>query len=96
MVTVTPSDELRALAEALGAQATLMKPLGPLTTYGVGGPAALFVEVEGPADLDAVRAVLADRASSLRFFVIGRGARAAEGRWRRWRRWRRWARGERG
>jgi UDP-N-acetylmuramate dehydrogenase len=74
MVTVTPSDELRALAEALGAQATLMKPLGPLTTYGVGGPAALFVEVEGPADLDAVRAVLADRASSLRFFVIGRGS----------------------
>jgi UDP-N-acetylmuramate dehydrogenase len=74
MVTVTPSDELRALAEALGAQATLMKPLGPLTTYGVGGPAALFVEVEGPADLDAVRAVLADRASSLPLFVIGRGS----------------------
>ena len=44
----------------------LMKPLGPLTTYGVGGPAALFVEVEGAADLDAVRAVLAERASSLR------------------------------
>jgi UDP-N-acetylmuramate dehydrogenase len=74
MVTVTPSDELRALAEALGAQATLMKPLGPLTTYGVGGPAALFVDVEGAADLDAVRAVLAERASSLRLFVIGRGS----------------------
>jgi len=74
MVTVTPSDELRALAEALGARATLMKPLGPLTTYGVGGPAALFVDVEGAADLDAVRAVLAERASSLRLFVIGRGS----------------------
>ena len=35
-----------------------MKPLGPLTTYGVGGPAALFVEVESPADLEAVRRAL--------------------------------------
>ena len=80
MVTVTPSDELRALAGTLGARATLMKPLGPLTTYGVGGPAALFVEVDGPADLDVVRSVLADRTSStgsagaLPIFVIGRGS----------------------
>ncbi len=29
-----------------------MKPLGPLTTYGVGGPAALFVEIDGPRDLE--------------------------------------------
>jgi hypothetical protein len=61
VVTITPSDEVRVLAEALGERATLMKPLGPLTTYGVGGPAALFVEVEGPADLDVVRSVLAER-----------------------------------
>jgi UDP-N-acetylmuramate dehydrogenase len=74
MVTVTPSDELRALAETLGARATLMKPLGPMTTYGVGGPAALFVEVEGAADLDAVRPVLAERAGSRPLFVIGRGS----------------------
>jgi UDP-N-acetylmuramate dehydrogenase len=74
MVTVTPSDELRALAAALGARATLLKPLGPLTTYGVGGPAALFVEVGGPADLDEVRAVLAERGASVPIFVIGRGS----------------------
>jgi UDP-N-acetylmuramate dehydrogenase len=74
MVTVTPSDEIRALAETLGERATLMKPLGPMTTYGVGGPAALFVEVEGPADLDAVRPALAEGAGSLPFFVIGRGS----------------------
>jgi UDP-N-acetylmuramate dehydrogenase len=74
MVTVTPSDELRALAERLGKRATLMRPLGPMTTYGVGGPAALFVEVEGPADLDAVRPVLGEGAGSLPFFVIGRGS----------------------
>ncbi len=52
MVTIRPSEELRALADALGDRATLMRPLGPMTTYGVGGPAALFVEVEGPSDLD--------------------------------------------
>lgn len=74
MVTVTPSAELRALATALGARATLMKPLGPLTTYGVGGPAAVFVEIDGPADLEAVRAVLADRVPAVPFFVIGRGS----------------------
>lgn len=74
MVTVTPGDELRALAEALGERATLMRPLGPLTTYGVGGPAALFVEVEGPADLEVVRPVLAEGAGSLPLFVIGRGS----------------------
>jgi UDP-N-acetylmuramate dehydrogenase len=74
MVTFTPSADVRALADTLGARATLMKPLGPMTTYGVGGPAALFVELEGPADLDEVRPVLADRAASLPFFVIGRGS----------------------
>jgi UDP-N-acetylmuramate dehydrogenase len=73
---VTPSPRLRALAERLGARATLMKPLGPLTTYGVGGPAALFVEVEGPADLDAVRRALEGgvRGGVLGIFVIGRGS----------------------
>jgi UDP-N-acetylmuramate dehydrogenase len=74
MVTASPSDELRSLAEALGARATLMKPLGPMTTYGVGGPAALFVELEGPADLEVARPVLAERAGALPFFVIGRGS----------------------
>ena len=32
---------------------------GPMTTYGVGGPAAVLVEIEGPDDLWPVRAVLA-------------------------------------
>ena len=76
MVTVAPSNEVRALARALGDRASLMKPLGPLTTYGVGGPAALFVEIDGPGDLDAVRAVLEDPASGhgRPLFVIGRGS----------------------
>jgi UDP-N-acetylmuramate dehydrogenase len=50
-----------------------MAPLGPLTTYGVGGPAALYVEVEGPSDLETVRAALRG-APGVPIFVIGRGS----------------------
>ena len=64
-----------ALAGALGARATRRAPLGPLTTYGVGGPAAVLVEIEGPEDLQAVRAVLAERASGdMPVCVVGRGS----------------------
>jgi UDP-N-acetylmuramate dehydrogenase len=71
---VTPGAALRALADALGERATLMRPLGPLTTYGVGGPAALFVEIDGPEDLEPVRTALRDGADGAAVFVIGRGS----------------------
>jgi UDP-N-acetylmuramate dehydrogenase len=75
---VTPGDELGQLAAALGERATLGKSLGPLTTYGVGGPAALFVEVVGPGDLAAVRLACRERAASRGapppVFVLGRGS----------------------
>ena len=76
---MTPAPELGALAAALGERAAPSKPLGPLTTYGVGGPAALYVEVETAADLDEVRAVLSDAlseggAGQIPIFVIGRGS----------------------
>ena len=71
---VTPGAGLRALADALGERATLMRPLGPLTTYGVGGPAALFVEIDGPEDLEPVRIALRDGAGGAAVFVIGRGS----------------------
>ena len=74
MVTIAPSAELRALAAALGDRATLMKPLGPLTTYGVGGPAALFVEIDEPADLDARPRRAGARDRGVPLFVIGRGS----------------------
>jgi UDP-N-acetylmuramate dehydrogenase len=64
--------EIVDLARALGPRAKLDRPLGPLTTYGVGGPAALFIEVEGVGDLDAVRSALSDR--EVEVFVIGRGS----------------------
>jgi UDP-N-acetylmuramate dehydrogenase len=71
---VTPGDELRTVAAALGERATLMKPLGPLTTYGVGGPAALYVEVEGAGDLERVRRALGSSVPRPEVFVLGRGS----------------------
>ncbi len=47
-------------------------PLGALTTYGVGGVAAVLVEVDGLAELAALRSVLAGR--NVPTFVIGRGS----------------------
>ena len=61
-----------ALAALLGAGATREHPLGPLTTYGVGGPAALFVEIDDLGTLDTLRGALAG--SDVAVFVIGRGS----------------------
>jgi len=61
-----------ALAAALGPRAARQAPLGPMTTYGVGGPAAVLVEIEGPDDLGPVRAVLAG--SGVPVCVVGRGS----------------------
>jgi len=68
----TRRDRYDALAAELGARAARHRPLGSLTTYGVGGPAELLVEVEGPDDLEAVRAVLIG--SAVPVCVIGRGS----------------------
>jgi UDP-N-acetylmuramate dehydrogenase len=70
VVTLRPAH--REVAAALGERAKVLAPLGPLTTYGVGGPAAVLIEVDGPADLGEVRAVLRD--TDLALFVIGRGS----------------------
>jgi UDP-N-acetylmuramate dehydrogenase len=64
-----PYDEIAA---ALGPRAMRRQPLGPLTTYGVGGPAALLVEIDGPDDLAPVRAALAGRGVAV--CVVGRGS----------------------
>jgi UDP-N-acetylmuramate dehydrogenase len=61
-----------ALAAALGPRAARDAPLGPMTTYGVGGPAAVLVEIEGPGDLGPVRAVLAG--SGVPVCIVGRGS----------------------
>lgn len=59
-------------ADHLGAQARRDVPLGPLTTYRVGGPAALLVEDAGPEALAAVAGAVV--ASGLPVLVVGRGS----------------------
>ncbi len=63
---------LDAAAAVLGDRARRNVPLGPFTTYGVGGPAALLLEDCGPEELAlASRAVAAGGVPVL---VIGRGS----------------------
>jgi UDP-N-acetylmuramate dehydrogenase len=59
-------------AEVLGDAARRDVPLGPLTTYRVGGPAALLVDVHTEDDL--ARLVTAVRASGAPVLVVGRGS----------------------
>jgi UDP-N-acetylmuramate dehydrogenase len=47
-------------------------PLAPMTTFRLGGPAALFLRAEGDADLVALAEVLA--ATRLPLLVVGRGS----------------------
>lgn len=69
------ADRVTAALQALdhpAIEAAIDVPLGPLTTYRVGGPAAVFVRVDDPSGLEAVtRAV---QASGLAPLVIGRGS----------------------
>jgi UDP-N-acetylmuramate dehydrogenase len=63
---------VEAAAAVLGGRGRRDVALGPLTTYRVGGPAALFVEVADVDDLALVaRAV---RASGVPVLVVGRGS----------------------
>jgi UDP-N-acetylmuramate dehydrogenase len=59
-------------ARLLGPRASRDVPLAPLTTYRVGGPAALFVRARTVDDLLAVAA--ARRATGLPVLVVGRGS----------------------
>jgi UDP-N-acetylmuramate dehydrogenase len=64
-----------AVAEAarlLGERAQRDVPLGPMTTYRVGGAAALFVELSDDEDVAAVRGAVA--ASGVDVLVVGRGS----------------------
>ncbi len=66
------AEGIGAAAEVLGERARRDVPLGPFTTYGVGGPAALLLEDCGPEELAlAGRAVAA---GGIPVLVIGRGS----------------------
>jgi len=62
----------RALAQRLGYQLQTDVPLAAQTSFGIGGPAALYYEATTPAALaDAVRAA---RELEIDYFLLGRGA----------------------
>lgn len=65
-------DPLALAQDALGDLARPMVPLGPFTTYKVGGPAALFVDVTDDDVLAAVAGAV--RASGVEVLVVGNGS----------------------
>jgi UDP-N-acetylmuramate dehydrogenase len=66
------TEAVEAAAAVLGDRARRDVPLGPLTTYGVGGPAALFLGPCGPDDLALAREAVA--ASGVPVLIVGRGS----------------------
>jgi UDP-N-acetylmuramate dehydrogenase len=62
----------RALREAVGRRLAVDFPLAPLTSFRLGGPAALYVEAESQDDLAAVARIV--RATGIPFVVIGKGS----------------------
>ncbi|MCU1377764.1 MAG: UDP-N-acetylenolpyruvoylglucosamine reductase [Acidimicrobiales bacterium] len=66
------SDGVERAAALLGHRARRDVALGPLTTYRVGGPAALFVEVAGDDDLARVAEVV--RTTGIDVLVVGKGS----------------------
>jgi UDP-N-acetylmuramate dehydrogenase len=72
-------DAIEALDDALaflGDRLRREEPIGPLTTYGVGGPARRFLEVADADELAAVSAAVAGLPEAARpaVLVIGRGS----------------------
>ena len=67
---VAAADEL--LTAALGDRLQREQPLAPMTTYRVGGDAALFVDVADLSDLEAIASVR--RATGVPVLVVGRGS----------------------
>lgn len=62
----------RALAQRLDHQLQTDVPLAAQTSFGIGGPAALYFEATTPEAL--ARAVLAARELGIDYFLLGRGA----------------------
>ncbi|MGZ4740120.1 MAG: UDP-N-acetylmuramate dehydrogenase [Ilumatobacteraceae bacterium] len=69
---MTLDERLHRAASDLGSLCRLDEPLGPLTTYRVGGCAAIFVSPESRRDLHDVAAVI--NRYDLPVLVVGRGS----------------------
>ncbi|MDA8310443.1 MAG: UDP-N-acetylmuramate dehydrogenase [Actinomycetota bacterium] len=71
-----PDEALSALVARLGPRARLGEPLGELTTYRVGGAAAVLVDVESEADLARLRDAMISSGAAGRVpvLVLGKGS----------------------
>lgn len=69
---MSDTDTVEAAARLLGTRAKHDVPVGPLTTYRVGGPAALLAEVNDEEDLAAVAQAVTW--TGVRTLLIGRGS----------------------
>jgi UDP-N-acetylmuramate dehydrogenase len=67
-------DPVAAAAAVLGDRARHAVPLGPFTTYGVGGPAALLLEAGGRPDLELAGKAMEAAGGQLPVLVVGRGS----------------------
>jgi len=65
-------DRVRSCIELIGDLVIRNDPLGPRTTYRVGGPAALFVEIVDEESLERVAGAV--QASGIEVLVIGNGS----------------------
>lgn len=64
----------RTLASSLAGTVRTNWSLAKLTTYRIGGPAAIFVEPADAADLETMARILKDGAADLPVLTIGRGS----------------------
>jgi UDP-N-acetylmuramate dehydrogenase len=72
VTAVAGTSAVEVAAAVLGERARRLVPVGPLTTYRVGGRAALFVRAESTDDLRLVGRAVAE--SALPAVVLGRGS----------------------
>ena len=66
------NDAIERAAAILGDRASRQHPVGPLTTYRVGGPAALFLVAETEDDLQLARQAVVE--TGIATLVVGRGS----------------------
>jgi UDP-N-acetylmuramate dehydrogenase len=69
---VSDAPVIEDAARILGGRARRDEPLGPRTTYRVGGPAALFVQLDDEGDLASVATAVA--ATGIDVVVVGKGS----------------------
>jgi UDP-N-acetylmuramate dehydrogenase len=71
-VSADLDEALRILRDGCGDRVRTRVPLAPLTTFRVGGPAALYLEAEGEDDLATVSRAIGE--TTIPFTIVGKGS----------------------